>query len=167
MKKKFYIFLDIDGVLWDEPHILEQSKNDSLYDSLGKNAFKKESMQALNLLIEGLEQSYSVQLVISSDRRGDMQKTTKVLYDNELKYQNKIDKTPATLSQIRGFEIKKYLLQKNELKSYVVIDDEIADIKPFVPMEKIIKTSDQSALNLKQVKHFLNKHNLLTEELEF
>jgi hypothetical protein len=171
MKQNFYIFLDIDGVLWDEHFISKIIKSGIRLkqDDSISNYFKPSSMRALNFLINTLKEHFEVILVISSNKRMDMQKTVLQLKNNGLTKVNKIDHTPVLLESFdmdRGLEIKNYLTGKPNNQNHCVIDDEINDITPYIKKENIIKTSDQKALSLTQVKEFLKREQVLTEELE-
>lgn len=168
MKENFYVFLDIDGVLWDEQFIDKLIKNDVRErenDSLS-NYFKPSSMDALNFLIDNLKQNFEVVLVISSTRRIDMPKITEQLKSNGLIEVSKIDRTAVSLDMFemdRGLEIINYLVKHNNSKNYCVIDDEVNDITPYIEKEHIIKTSDQKALHQKQVIKFLKRLNFNKE----
>ncbi|PKK95937.1 MAG: hypothetical protein CVV59_01110 [Tenericutes bacterium HGW-Tenericutes-4] len=168
MKQNYYIFLDIDGVLWDEEFItqliddgIRERKDDDI-----ANHFKPGSMQALNFLLDTLKQNYEVVLVVSSSKRSDMKKTIQQLKNNNLTCVTKIDRTSLSLDTPRGEEILDYLKNKQDNKNYCIIDDEIEDIKPYVNKERIIKTSDQNALHKQQVVKFLKKIEHLKQTSE-
>ena len=168
MKENFYVFLDIDGVLWDEQFINKLIKSGvrSKKDDSISNYFKPSSINALNFLICTLNQNFEVILVISSNKRLNMQETISQLKNNGLTKVNKIDRTPISLESFdmdRGLEIKNYLINKPNNQNHCVIDDEINDITPYIKKENIIKTSDQKALHQKQVETFLHQLNLRKE----
>lgn len=171
MKENFYIFLDIDGVLWDWAFIKEQVKKGIIKQGAPITSFKPESIDALNFLIKSLYEQYKVNLVLSSSwQTTDMAKAISALFNSNLEVVGKIEATRNTTHKIRGVEIKEYLNGTNNNQNYVVIDDETSDIKAFVDIKKIIKTNLQNAaLNLGQVKKFLinlkeNKQKNLYEE---
>ena len=84
--KKFYVFLDIDGVLWDwEWRKAEIEKQTIKKGGLIKD-FKPESMEALNALLEKIGEKYDSQLVISSTWRIHMDVLSQALSDNGFEY---------------------------------------------------------------------------------
>ena len=158
MKKKFYVFLDIDGVLYDWVYIKEQVKKGKIKKGGKIDVFNPESIIALNLLIEKLEKIYDVRLVISSAWRHYMDMTVSKLKDNGLVYDKKIESTPiSTNPKQRGKEIRRYLMNK-ENYDYVVIDDEDFDFEETIPLFKRIKTSIYSgSLNKNIVNAYFNR----------
>ncbi|MFW6008815.1 MAG: HAD domain-containing protein [archaeon] len=165
-KKDFYIFLDIDGVLWDWPFLKKGIKNGSIKRGGIVKDLNKNCIFALNKLISNLNKKYNTHLVISSSWRLNMTHTIKTLYDHGLKYNGFIDRTKFLKSRIRGLEIKQYLNNKVNKRNYVVIDDETSDIYPFIPKEKVIKTNLYQSLNNNHIKKYLkilNKNNIEKE----
>ena len=158
MKEKFYVFLDIDGVLYDWPFINSQKRKGGAIKE-----FKPESMQALNYLIENLEKKYDVELVLSSTWRYDLPKAKYTLKANGLKYNKEI--LPTIISpnpSERGREIWYFLTYQGKdsktFKNFVILDDEDFDYHKIFEKDNIIKTSIyDGALSLKQVKDFLQK----------
>ena len=78
---------------------------------------------------------------------------------DKLKY---IDKTDFIYDKnnknLRDAEIIKYLIQHNESKNYLVIDDEAASFK--IPAKnKIVTNIYNDALDTKKAKHWLNAFN--------
>ena len=121
--------------------------------------FKPSSMRALNHLLSSLQKQFEVFLVVSSTRRFNMPLTLSQLKSNNLNFCGKIDCTPLSLDLPRGKEINSYLKGKPNNQNYCIIDDEIKNIKPYVNASRIIQTSDQSALNIRQVNNFLSALN--------
>ena len=159
--KKFYIFLDIDGVLYDWDWIIEEvnsgrQKRGGLFEK-----FKPDSMLALNMLIEKLNKIYDVRLVISSTWRSDLTNCIKVLKNNGLCYNKKVEATPFSDPSKRGEQILEFLKDKHNY-DFVIIDDEMFDFLKFFHRSKIIKTEMyHSALSVKQIKNYLdNKTDL-------
>lgn len=170
MRKNFYVFLDIDGVLWDWPFIKEEVAKGNLEKGClekqdGIFAFKPESVSALKTLLEILMETYDVNLVISSSWRSDMAQTINTLIKYDLFNVKKIEATRLTTHRIRGLEIKEYLKDKPDNDNYCIIDDEISDIISFVKKDSVIKTSlFDGALNIDQVKVHLEKLGLSKNE---
>ncbi len=162
--ERFYIFLDIDGVLYDMPFLINSVKQGQI-SGLHKK-FKPESMQALNTLIKVLNQCYNVELVISSTWRANLEKTIKTLYENGLEYASQIQRTELKLNPFnRGIEIKNYLKDKPNNNNFVILDDEWFDFKKHFDIKNIIKTSMwKGSLSCMQVNNFLKnseKDNIL------
>jgi len=61
--KNFYIFLDIDGVIYDWDFIIAETNAGRIKRGEFIKKFKPESIRALNYLIKGLEEHYDVRLV--------------------------------------------------------------------------------------------------------
>lgn len=153
--KNFYIFLDIDGVMYDWDYIIAEVNAGRMKKGELIHRFKPESIKALNLLIKELEQNYNVCLVISSTWRENLLFTIKTLKDNGLKYEKEIEMTPIYDPVKRGEQILDYLENKEDF-DFVIIDDEMFDFKKFFKSENIIKCEMfHSALNTTMVKEFL------------
>ena len=154
--KDFYIFLDIDGVLWDWAFVKEQI-------ALGKQKmggiirnFNPESIRALNTLIQKLQANYKVQLVVSSTWRYDLGYAINVLYANGLKYNGEVFATPITSSpNKRALEILEFLSDKENYE-FVVIDDGMFDYLEHFDKKNIIKTNMQNdSLNISHINKYL------------
>lgn len=160
MKKKFYIFLDIDGVLYDWDYIIGEVESGRMKRGSFINKFKPESMMALNFLIQSLSIKYDVQLVISSTWRSNLPFTIKTLKDNGLKYNKIIEATPIWDPAKRGEQILSYLNDNHCKKEFVIIDDEMFDFAKYFDKKNIIKTEMfHSALSKSDVEKFLYKGN--------
>ena len=165
--KNFYIFLDFDGTMSDIEFIKKL-----YYSGIKKNntkIFKPESIEALNYLIDYLSQKYSVNLVISSVWRRDMNETIYYLNKNNIKLDKikKIDKTGHYYDENnvnhRDQEIKQYLKEHNETKNYVAIDDEAGMFD--LPIENKIETNIKNgALNMHMIKKWINNFKNLDDE---
>ena len=161
MKKKFYVFLDIDGVLYDWNYI----------KSLGPEHwggvivdFDPKSIEALNYLIAQLKKEYDVELVISSTWRSNMERTIQILINHGLKTEDLfISRTRnSTNPRYRGREIMDYLENKRDKENYVIIDDETFDFKEYFHDTRIIKTDIFiSGLKREMVDIFLKNNNLI------
>ena len=164
MKKTFYIFLDIDGVLYDWDYIINEMDSGRMKKGSFIDKFKPESIEALNFLIREQSKNYNVQLVISSTWRFFMEKTILILKRNGLQYNGPIHSTPISNDQSkRGEEILSYLKGKTNY-DIVIIDDEKFDFKKHFDGSKIIKTEHyHSALSLNQIKSYIAKNNELSK----
>lgn len=165
MREKFYVFLDIDGVMYDWEFLKSQG-----IKSFGRiKTFNPESVSALNYLLETLNQSYETELVISSTWRRDMLDTVKTLKDNGVKMNlRKVFATPIfNESKTRGEEILSYLSKRQDNQNYIIIDDEISDIAPHFSSDKIIKTNIfTSGLKKDMVDKFFKQNHIPTHSSE-
>ena len=159
MKKDFYVFLDIDGVLWDWKFIREQVEQGKLKRGGLIDTFNPQSIRAIDNLLYGLEKQYNVQLVLSSTWRYEMRTAIKTLKRNGFEHYNQMDTTPISRTpEHRGLEILKYLEDKPEPYDFVVIDDEMYDFVDCFNLSHLIKTNMLNAsLSQEQVDVFLNQ----------
>lgn len=156
MKTKFYIFLDIDGVLYDWEFILQKANKGEIKKGIIKD-FKPESIKALNLLIKELSQVYDVQVVITSAWRYNMRRTIETLNSQGVLYSGKYDKTQLGDPCMRGEQILEYLKDKPKGYRFVIIDDEMFNFNKYFSNDKIIKTNiSNNALSIEQVVNFLS-----------
>lgn len=139
-KENFYIFLDIDGVLWDWNWRKNEFKNGNSKQMLA-NKFNPESIAAINFLIENLSKNYNCLLVISSTWRYNMEQTKNALIENGLKYDNKIYSTPILPNPYNRSEEILQFLNNKETENLLIIDDENFDFFDNFPSENIIKTN--------------------------
>lgn len=155
--ENFYIFLDIDGVMYDWNYLI----NNNIKNAGIIKTFNPESVKALNYLIEKLSFNYNVSLVISSTWRKDMGETVRTLIKNGLKTNlRKIFNTPITYHpNFRGLEILQFLENKKDNHNFVIIDDEMFDYLKHFKKEKIIKTDIfKGSLNMEMVENFLKNN---------
>ena len=165
MKKDFYIFSDIKGVL---NSTLWQKKFKEF--ELGKQGYFKDvcpdNMEELNILIKKLSKKYNVKLVITAPWHMNFEKTKKLLVKGGLAYKDEILFTTPTEQKIRGLEINEFT-EKNNLKgNYVVIDTGVDDVRPYIPAEKIIHPFAEYGLSNTDVTKYINKHKRLFETAE-
>lgn len=156
-KEKFFVFLDIDGVLWDWEWRKSQFEKGSKKEYFWEQ-FNPESMHSLNYLLKQLEKNYDCRLVISSTWRQNMEITNKILCLNGLEFNKQILATPISANpKHRGEEILKFF-GENKSQNFVIIDDESFDFHKYFSCDKIIKTDIFShSLSRKDVKTFLNR----------
>lgn len=116
------IFLDVDGVLNNQRHIL------ALYELLGEKNFRRfrkfYGQTILDYkcceLVKKLAQKKDAKIVLSSTWRLS-DKYTKIVED-ELDME--IYGITPYLDKERGYEIKQYLKEHNEFNNYVIVDDD-------------------------------------------
>lgn len=165
--RNFYIFLDIDGVMYDWDYIISETHAGRMKRGAFIRKFKPESMDALNFLITELNKDYEVGLVISSTWRSNLPFTIKTLQDNGLEFDNQIERTPIYDPAKRGEQILDYLADKQDY-DFVIIDDEMFDFRKHFKQDKIIKCEMfHSALSVQMVQEFLKNLNKTKDELFF
>lgn len=151
--KDFYIFLDIDGVMWDWDFAKSHYKS---FPIKKFNEFNPQSIQALNMLILSLEKQFGVQLVISSTRRNNLFELEQVFKQNKIAYHKPLQATPF-LGSKRGKEILEFLKGATNQTQFCIIDDETSDMPQF-HKDRIIKTEIfHASLKPEQVSKFLLK----------
>lgn len=182
MDNKYFIFLDIDGTLWDF--------RDNPFMIMHSTHFNKDSVQAVNLLISGLkEKNYEPNLIIIGQLRENWDKCKAALYDQGLNCQ--VPLYPLSIGKFsRGERISLFLhdfyhgkdvnsTKRNfsfadnvhkhynkKLNNYVVIDDNISHLHN-IPTSHIIETNMLCrALNSNLVNDFLLKTPAYNNEPE-
>lgn len=141
MNKDFYIFLDIDWVL----SIMNDNydrHSESFDEECSKN-FKKIQQSIKNLKI-----------VISSTWRWDMDTVIKYFNNSWLDSSQIVWKT-WYWNKWRWDEIQTYI-NENNIKYFVIIDDDSFDIKPIFNWENFIKTSTFIWLTFEESKKIVN-----------
>lgn len=166
--KNFYIFLDFDGTMTDTEHIKRLYYQGVRGEDVTK-IFKPESIEALNYLIDYLNEEFDVHLVISSIWRKNMEETLFYLKKNNIKLDKikTIDKTEFYYDQDgrnrRDKEIKQYLKEHNETENFVAIDDEATMFN--IPSKNKIKTFiNDGALNKAMVIEWIEKFKKIDED---
>lgn len=123
-RENFYLFLDIDGVLWDWQWRLSQLKNGNFKNACSINNYNPESVQALNTLMDYLNRDYNCELVISSSRRRAMRATIDNLKNNSVHLPHHISRTSINNSTLNRKErILEYLQNKKDNKNFLIIDN--------------------------------------------
>lgn len=181
MKPKFYVFLDIDGTMWD----MKDLKNRNRY----LIEMNPESGKALTILMDSLNAQYDADLVITSRRRIDWQDCLNFFYSAGYD----IDKYNPHMTHLkcvnkpRGVKIAEYMYnsekghtEKNQryflrlfekplarklgqkmTKRFVVIDDDMRPIKGILPDDNLIHTSKLiQSLNIEMVENFLKRNDI-------
>jgi hypothetical protein len=182
MREQYFIFLDIDGTLIDFNY--GQYVRGPFF-SFGENTvLNPESIEALNLLIDSLEQKYDTRLVITSGRRENLHSCAKNLYDNGLKYDRPITCTPLTEGR-RGQKIIDFMMTSSKSKhptakkmvdfilkryadngyeNYVVLENNVSKIRYEIPPKRrIITNAKCRALQPYQVEKYLKNNNIPTK----
>jgi len=168
MKDKYYIFLDIDGVLWDWKYRIAAIKDGKIPKGGLISSFNPDSIDALNNLIALLDKNFDPELVISSTWRENMFNAKKVLFMNGLNFDKPINSTPRHLNPLfRGKEILEYLESVGKTENYVVLDDGTFDFASTLKKENIIKTNiANGSLNNGHIMEYVSRHTEILEKKE-
>lgn len=157
-KDKFLIFLDFDGVLNDiksVPHLLKMGGFFVREDD--DNVFCRDSINAINYLIETMSLKYDVQLVLSTFWKR-FPKAVKILQNNGLIYSGKFNSTPIFFGQRRAKEIIHFLIDYDEWKDFLIIDDK-SSLKKCFSSKNFIKTNLwDGSLTISDVLNYLNTY---------
>ena len=164
-KENFYIFLDIDGVLWDWDWRLDALDKGKIKSKQFITEFNPKSIDALNYLLDKINETHEAKLVISSTWRSDLDFTKEIFDKHNVAYQGEYFGTKITNHpEKRGLEILDFL-QNHEKGDFVIIDDEYCDLKQHFSNDKIIKTAlYNDSLSKKHIDKWLEKHPELTSE---
>ena len=179
MREQYFVFLDIDGTLIDFKY--GQYIRGPFFDFGQNTILNPESIEALNLLLESLEQKYDTRLIITSGRRKNLVPCVKNLYENGLKYEKPITCTPLTperrgqkiidcmmtssltrhpkLQKVVDFILRRYA--DNGYKNYVVLENDASKIRYEIPPARRIMTNAKNkALKPEQVIKYLKSNKL-------
>lgn len=180
-KQKYYVFLDIDGTLWDA------STNFNYYGpNFGHIDFPKlsnRSIKAVNILLSSLENKFDSKLVITSERRNELKTCIDYLKHYGLKYDKPIFAIPYPTKIKRGKDIVDYMksngdgpieypnknlflkmlhsFKNNDYKNYVVLEDMKKLISGYIPKERLIFSNhNKRSVTIKQVEKYLKDNNI-------
>jgi hypothetical protein len=159
MRENYYIFLDIDGVMFDWKYRLSSGKK---LGGIIKD-FNPESVKALNFLCQTLGEQFNTSVVVTSTWKNHWQELLHTFAENGVDLGNAaLDKTISKENpNLRGKEIIEYLGQEKNSGNYVIIDDEMFDYREHFNMSNIIKTNMQDgSLNMSMVTNYLKTHNI-------
>lgn len=181
-KQPYYVFMDIDGTLWDVPHAM--AKHGPFLKVIDFPTLKPSSVAAINLLLETLEERFDTRLVITSRHRENMVACVHNLEFNGFKYNKPIYCTPY-IPGPRGQKIVDFMTEQgekpftyptlnnlfsrilytkkdnNDFKNYVVIDDKKSAIAKQIPPERrIITNLKKESLTHDQVINYLLQNKI-------
>ena len=170
------IFLDIDGVLntstdiYEKRRIKFRGKRRIPTNKAPKRIFAKLVQWMLN---------NEVYFVMSTSWRGNSQieDWNEILKNYGVKKDLVISLTPFHNKAIRGLEILQWLdswnnvgvkeYGKEKVTDYIVVDDDINDIKPYINKKKIIRTDVKNGLtekDLEKIIFYFEKEKIFSEE---
>lgn len=171
------IFLDIDGVLNTSTDIYERRR----IKFRGKRRIptNKKPKRVFAKLVEWMLEN-DIYFVMSTSWRGNSlpEDWNEILKNYGVDKELVISITPFNKKGIRGIEILEWLdgwnsigvnkLGKEKVVDYVVIDDDIKDIKPFIkPKSRIIQTNVRTGLvesDLEKIIFHFEKEKIFSEE---
>lgn len=180
-KENYYVFLDIDGTLWDAK--FAYNVYGAGFNYIVDPRLKKDSIEAVNLLLRSLEEKFDTQLVITSKRREYMNECVSYLQKYGLKYDKPILCLPFG-KNYRGERIIGYMQDQNDnpehlkkpqnalakifnafivkgKQNYVVLEDEYKLIKHSVPSRRLIFSDhNKRAITSKQVRNYLKTNDI-------
>lgn len=157
-KPKFSVFLDFDGVLNDFFTIPSLFKFGGFFVKKNdKKAFNPESVEALNILINTLDSRYSVDLILTSFWRFNVDKCRSVLKSNGLTFDGEIKTLPFVLNKPRIKEIENYI-NDEKIDKYLVIDD-FPYMERYFDKSQMIKTHIfNKSLNVSNVLNYIDTY---------
>ena len=181
-KQPYYVFMDIDGTLWDIESA--RSVHGPFLPEIALPTLKTESVAAINIMLENLEKRFDTKLVITSRHRSNMVECVNYLRFNGVTYYKPIYCT-AFRPGLRGEKIVDFMENQGEkpftyptlgnlferilytkrnnqdFKNYVVIDDNKKAISKHIPPERRIVTNKRDgALTFDQVINYLCKNGI-------
>lgn len=180
-KLPYYVFLDIDGTLWDAEFAFYM--HGFTFNSHPAPKLKPESVKALNLLLRSLEYSFDTKLIITSKRRHDLDFCVDYLQQNGLKYNKPIFCTNNS-TDARGKKILDFMRENGSAPcelppnanlwtrlqyafsihgnpNYVVLEDEKRLVCDQIPRNRIIYTNhNNQSLTIKQVEQYLKRNEI-------
>ncbi len=137
MKKKFYIFLDIDGVFM---HQSDFEKRDHVLTNDLFMEFDPRCVSAFNYLIKRLNELFNTEVIITSAWQYHKRELSAKILKYKVKLEN-FDYLKDCDKVGRGKSIKSFLKAKKDGFGYLVIEDDISDFYNFVELENIILTN--------------------------
>ncbi len=141
-KPEFYLFLDIDGVLWDIKHKpLNLAIMGGLLYNLKSNRYmvNEGSREAYNRLLSTLNEKYHTNLIITSSWRMTGSQLTIMFYKEKLILPDTIYVAKKKFPLDRNKVINAYLDRLVKDRDYLILDDRPSVKRAF--RDKTIKTS--------------------------
>ncbi len=165
MRDDFYIFLDIDGVMFDWKYRLSSGRK------LGGviKDFNPESVKSLNFLCSALSEQFNTNIVITSTWKQHWDTMLEVFELNGVNLDGVTVSKTITKDEpkYRGREIVEYLGDNYSDANFVIIDDEMFDYDKYFDTSDIIKTNMQDdSLNMGMVVDFLTTRGIEFETPE-
>ena len=143
---KFYVFLDVDGVLNNDPA--------GWYDKIETSNVEVFN----NFLVKLKEVNFDPVIVVSSNWRlypDKFEKLQNTFSQLKLDYTGEYLKTEVGLSPVRGRQIGATLGKYNVENNFVIIDDNLDEIARYYPKYHIIEPSN-GGLKQENIDNFFN-----------
>lgn len=180
-KEPFYIFFEVNGVLYDEK--FAYNFHGPFFYPIDDPKIKETSMTAFNNLIQTLEENYDTKLVLISKRRKNLDNCVRYLKNYGLIYDKPIFATefkkgargqkildsmskdglnPTKKPTLKDFVSNLLMSSKNnpKFKNYVVINPPSSKISRYIRNNHLIKTDPiRNSLTQQQVDDFLEQFN--------
>lgn len=139
--KTIYIFLDVDGVLNNEKYLVKCYEHNGHHAMHMNHApFDPKCLNNLMKLVRYIERKkYDVKIILSSTWRlheVDYEIVNARIAEYGLTLKGRTD----YIHSERGLEINKYLEDNPDYLYYLIIDDDIFDIKPYHNFKYVITT---------------------------
>ena len=141
-KNNFYIFLDFDGV-FNYFDLIKKTKKRNLHVEKALYICPKTISVFNRILSELRNNNFNPKIVIHSDRRfQDMDELLEQFKKFGIDYEDKYDRTGfIDKGERRVFDILKFISKNNIVDNFIIIDDNVRDIKKYFPEDKILETS--------------------------
>ena len=122
--EKFYIFLDIDGVMVNWNYLLNL-KNKEEIKFLMRKGICPDNLEALNYLLDKVSKDYEPMIVFTSIRRiFDYDELISSFKNSDLHYSGEFLQTKVNKNRVRPLEIKQFISEHNITDNFIVVDDE-------------------------------------------
>jgi len=164
MKKDFFVFSSLDGVL-NSKLWLAKYKEFGLDQKGYTKLICPDCLSALNYLIKRLSKKYNVKFVLSSLWRMNVEATKKKLILNGLDYKLELLQTiDFGVDSVRGLEIQDFIEKNGVKNNYLIIDDDADNVRPFHQEDKIIKTDNMGdGLTDRLIAQYISEHKKMFE----
>lgn len=156
IKKLFFIFLDVDGVLNNEDYIEEcYEKNGHHAMHMNHVPFDPKCLENLMILVNKLREKYSVEIILSSTWRLH-EIDYEIVNARIAEYGLSLFDRTKYMGNIRGLEIKDYLDNNKKCKNFLIIDDDPFDIVTYFK-DNLVLTNFKTGFNKEALDLALSK----------
>lgn len=160
-----YIFLDVDGVLNNEKYVVKCYEHNGHHAMHMNHApFDPKCLNNLMKLVRYIEQKgYTVKIILSSTWRLheiDYEIVNARIAEYGLTLKGKTD----YIHSERGIEINKYLEDNPNYLYYLILDDDIFDIKPYHDKKYAVTTKYLTGFDSNKLKEAKTKFDKFIEE---
>ncbi len=167
MNNIIYIFLDVDGVLNNQKYIEKCYENNG-HCAMHMNhvPFDPKCLNNLMKLVRFIEQkAYDVKIILSSTwRLNDID--YEIVNARLAEYGLRLSDKTEYIHCERGIEINKYLKDNPDYLYYLILDDDIFDIKPYHNKKYVITTKFLTGFNSYKLKEAKTKFDEFIKEIQ-